>query len=78
MWRIWKLYDPLRAMVAQGVFPFFFGRYDPFDFVKHKSIQMVRWYVTGAVYAVSRCGNEVIGVTKPWWGLVTTSPSKNL
>ena len=22
MWRIWKLYDPLRAMVAQGVFLF--------------------------------------------------------
>lgn len=22
MWRIWKLYDPLRAMVAQGIFLF--------------------------------------------------------
>jgi len=22
MWRIWRLYDPLRAMVAQGVFLF--------------------------------------------------------
>jgi len=22
MWRIWTLYDPLRAMVAQGVFLF--------------------------------------------------------
>ena len=22
MWRIWKLYDPLRAMVVQGVFLF--------------------------------------------------------
>ncbi len=22
MWRIWKLYDPLRAMVARGVFLF--------------------------------------------------------
>jgi len=22
MWRIWKLYDPLRSMVAQGVFLF--------------------------------------------------------
>ncbi len=22
MWRVWKLYDPLRAMVAQGVFLF--------------------------------------------------------
>jgi light-harvesting complex 1 alpha chain len=22
MWRIWKLFDPLRAMVAQGVFLF--------------------------------------------------------
>lgn len=22
MWRIWKLYDPLRAMVIQGVFLF--------------------------------------------------------
>jgi light-harvesting complex 1 alpha chain len=22
MWRIWKLYDPLRAMVAQGVLLF--------------------------------------------------------
>ena len=22
MWRIWKLYDPLRARVAQGVFLF--------------------------------------------------------
>ena len=21
-WRVWKLYDPLRAMVAQGVFLF--------------------------------------------------------
>jgi light-harvesting complex 1 alpha chain len=22
MWRIWKLYDPLRAMVVQGIFLF--------------------------------------------------------
>ena len=22
MWRVWKLYDPLRAMVVQGVFLF--------------------------------------------------------
>ena len=22
MWRIWRLYDPLRAMVAQGIFLF--------------------------------------------------------
>lgn len=22
MWRIWKLFDPLRAMVAQGIFLF--------------------------------------------------------
>jgi len=22
MWRVWRLYDPLRAMVAQGVFLF--------------------------------------------------------
>jgi light-harvesting complex 1 alpha chain len=22
MWRVWKLYDPLRAMVVQGIFLF--------------------------------------------------------
>jgi light-harvesting complex 1 alpha chain len=22
MWRVWKLFDPLRAMVAQGIFLF--------------------------------------------------------
>lgn len=64
--------ETIRPIAGDGSsrrFSLCFGSYDSFGFIEHKSIQMARWYVTGAIFAVSR--REVKSITKPWKWLVT-------
>lgn len=64
--------ETIRPITGDGStrrFSLCFGSYDPFGFIEYQSIQVARWYVTGAVHAVPR--REVKSFTKPWKWLVT-------
>ena len=42
MWRIWKIFDPRRSLIALFVFLFASGYRDSFHTAKHRSIQLDR------------------------------------